>query len=45
MIDLNDALILGGVLVALLFAALVDWLLCGLVAGITLATIGFVRAR
>lgn len=43
--DLNDALIVGGLLVALLFSALVDWLICGVVAGLALAMVGLVRAR
>mgnify|MGYP006888313314 FL=1 len=43
--DLNDAMIAVGLAVALAFAALVDWLICGVVAGLTLAMIGFVRAR
>lgn len=43
--DLNDALIGVGLLVAFVFSALVDWLICGVVAGLTLAMVGLVRAR
>lgn len=43
--DLNDALIVVGLLIALLFSALVDWLICGVVVGLTLAMVGLVRAR
>ncbi len=43
--DLNDVLIVVGLLIALLFSALVDWLICGVVVGLTLAMVGLVRAR
>jgi hypothetical protein len=43
--DLNDVLIVVGLLTALLFSALVDWLICGVVVGLTLAMVGLVRAR
>ncbi len=44
-LDTNDAMVLGGLLAALAFAALVDLLICGVVVGLTLAMVGLVRAR
>lgn len=42
---IEDILVIGGLLTALAFAALIDMRLCGLVVGLTLAMVGLVRAR
>lgn len=41
---IDDILVLAGLLVALVAAALIDWRLVALVVGVTLMTVGFVRA-
>jgi hypothetical protein len=41
---IDDALVIGGLLLALAFVALIDWRLVGVVAGLTVAIVGFVRA-
>ena len=41
---IDDILVIGGLLVALAFAAWIDIRLCGLVVGLALMIVGFVRA-